>query len=235
VAEAMRAKMLSATFAIGLSLGLAACGSTGSSSSGTTTSTTTKSGVAYSSTQLQSMLLTTSDVPYGFSTEDSSQNSNTSIISPAACDIFPSATKPSNSTLAVASATIAFSAGTLGPFLGEELQGFSSEQKAKADMKKLGVTASTCNKFQTTDSDGAVSDYTVGSLSFPKGGNDLVAYRVSITGEGVSGSFDLVICRKGSIKIQTYILSAVTILGSSTSKPGDFQKFTTDAIRKVQQ
>ena len=226
--------MLSATFAIGLSLGLAACGGTGSSSSGTTTSTTTKSGVAYSSTQLQSMLLTTSDVPYGFSTFDSSQNSNSSTVTPAACDIFPSATKPSNSTLAVASATIAFSAGTLGPFLGEELQGFVSEQKAKADMKKLGVTASTCRKFQTTDSDGAVSDYTVGSLSFPKGGKDLAAYRVSITSEGAAGSLDFVICRKGSINILTYGLSVVTILGSSTSKPGDFQKFTTDAIRKVQ-
>jgi len=127
------------------------------------------------------------------------------------------------------------SAGTLGPFLGEGLQGFSSEQKAKAYMKQLVMTASRCNKFQTTDSDGAVSDYTVGSLSFPKGGKDLAAYRLSFTSEGGAGSFDFVICRKGSVNILTYGLSVVTILGSSTSKPGDFQKFTTDAIRKVQQ
>ena len=196
------AKGWTALGAVAIAVILAACGGGSKSQSGTTTAqavpTTAQSAgtdtAAGSTTttvrplteaQLQSALLTVTDLPTGWSTTPQSPNKM------GAC----------NQALVISPAAIAeadFVKGKNVPFFGERLAAYPDDATAARAFDNFQSSASTCTTHQQ---DGATVN--IGQLSVPPLGDRTIGYRQTLNQGGASVVVDTTLIQQGPLLVYT--------------------------------
>ena len=217
---------------IALGLALSACGGSSASSaspSGSSTvagSTAQHAGVVTTTSTTQppnvkSMLLSVSDLPSGWSVDNSSSSSTNKT-----CYTDPLKQLASNSY-----AHINFAKDGSLPELGEEMASVSSGPQAFA---KITSTLNSCKNFTESIQGQAVTGAgaqtatgSMGPMSAPKYGDQSAAYDATITSQGISLNQGFVVVQKGNI----LVLVALGNIGSLDS--ATLQQLTAIAVGKI--
>lgn len=219
---------------------LGACSSSGTSSvkrseSTTTTtnapaSTTTTSGTvepakprpAYTKGDLTKLLVPLSSVPSGFSLRSPDQRNDDET---QVCDLNAFSEQATKVDVSYVGGNVAI--------LSEELISYSSATRAATVMRNARAAFESCNAYDKTDANGAVTHYVVAPLSFALDAGDQAALRLTFTSNKVSGTVDLVAARVDNIIMVTAGLSASSTPGATQLKPGDFASFTNTAYKRI--
>jgi hypothetical protein len=213
--------MRSKRIAIGIgfvALALTAC-SRSYSSSPTTTSTTSPLGPAASTTappDIQSLVLSISDLPTGWTEDNSPNNSSSLSCEPPAMHNY------------ITRADVTFDQGGGLPVLIESLRYYNSATTSSATTSfAIGVAAlNACKTFTTTGS-GTNYSGTLGAMSSPTYGDQSAAYNLNLTVQGLNFNEGFVVVRKGNY-IALVILGDIGSLDSAT-----LQGFVTRAVAKI--
>ena len=198
---------------------LAGCSSGTSSAPSTTsakptTTTTSLSGTTTTAvpTSVQPYLLAVTDLPTGWTVD------NSQVTPPSSCYSNPLTKVPS-----VAYATDKFTQGGTTPELVEELGYYTS---ATNDFATIKGTLDACKTFTETVG-GTTASGVLGAMSFPSYGNQSAAYVATITAEGTTLNQGFVIAQKGNYLV-------IVALGDiGTFDQGSLQQFTAQALSKV--
>lgn len=170
------------------------------------------------STNLKTALLTVTDLPAGWSTEQSSDSGG----GPASCPALnngPWKKLPQ-------SADADFSQGQAGPYLLEELAAGGSDQVSAA-LQSFANATSTCSHF-TGKSGNDTLDFTLAALSFPKYADATYAFAMTIkSGMGLSAAGDVIVVRKGSVLVE------VTMFGFGSMPVSQVEDVVNKAVSKV--
>ena len=164
--------------------------------------------------QLHSKLISLSNLPTGWSVDNSSSSSSVS----SGC--LASLKKPPGKGTKV---TVSYANGQL-PQLDELL---ASGPREVAAYNELNHVLARCKHF-TASNDGQTETFTVGAMSFPQLGDQSAAYQITFSVQGVNAGFDVLLFRTGSIE-------GVVVYGDIGSPDSSqFQAFATEAINKVE-
>ena len=166
--------------------------------------------------QLQTKLLSVSNLPTGWSVDNSS-SSKSSITSGCLAGIKQA---PKSEVKVSAS----FANGQL-PVLEEEL--VTGRSASAAAYNRLTHILAVCKHFSES-SGGQTVNYTVGAMSFPPVANTSSAYSVTFSVQGVNAGFDVVVFRAGTIA------GLVALADIGQVDTGQLQSFVTEAGNKVE-
>src|SRR6185437_8484733 len=95
---------------------------------------------------------------------------------------------PSVLVPAVTNVEVGFTKGTFGPFVGEDLAIYGSNDEAGQFMDVLAKTLDECTSWETTGTDGVTTSNRLLPLSFPKLGNATIAARFEASADVLSVS-----------------------------------------------
>jgi hypothetical protein len=213
----MKRSALSVVIAAGIVL--AACSS--SSTATTTTSSepaSTPSTAAASTTttaakaNLQALSLSISDLPTGWSVDNSSTSPSSS------CYSDPLTKVPSISYLSTR-----FVQGGSFPVLIQELGQY---QDSRAAFDSIKSTLDACHNFTETSDTTTVSG-SLGAMSFPQIGDGSAAYTATLSAQGVTVSQSFVLVRKGQI------LTIVALGDYGSVDTTQLQQFVNQAVAKL--
>lgn len=189
----------------------------------TTTTTTIK---VFSSAKLQSLLLTTQEIPPGYAVSPPSTDDSTDT---KICGKVSSV----ELTAGAGSASVSFQASTLGPFLIEGLGSESTTAAAKRLVSDFRKVVDTCPSFDDPQGT-ATTHWTLSELSFPRVGDDSIAVQMNGTQTGGTITLDLVVARVRNQLVVTAGASLLTILGGAPLPADHLLTFTTNAVNKLQ-
>jgi len=130
-------------------------------------------------------------------------------------------------------AEVTYLGGQAGPLLTETLNSYESVDQASAVLNAARAAVKSCPKFDQTDKDGTVTHYTAAPLSFDKLADDQYAARLSFESTVGSGTADVFVAQRQNVIVFTGGVSVVSILGPGQIQPGDFLRFTTSAVTRV--
>jgi hypothetical protein len=181
--------------------------------------------------QLQARLLTLSDLPAGFVTDDDTADANGVMSSTdphcrAMTDLMNSQGHPAG---ALATADASFTRSQFGPNIATGLAGFATPEAAQQLLADVTEAMHTCTRLTETDKDGSTYDFSVTPLSFPTTGDASGAIRVVTDVDDVPAQVDLVLVRLGS----TLLYVADTGFGSADTDPDLTRQVVTRAVAKV--
>jgi|GEM_PF-997836 len=201
----------------GVGIVLAGCSSSATSSSTTkvTPATAGTSGAPTTTTtpaSVQSYLLTVSDLPTGWSVDNSSSSSTTSC-----------ATNPVSQSASGPKAIIDFNQAGGLPELLDDLA-FSTSPVAEFAKVKGALDA--CKSFTETNN-GQTSTGNIGAMSFPAYGDQSASYSATISVDGINAAVGIVLIQKGS-----YVM-AVGLGDLGSFDATQLQQFVTLALAKV--
>jgi hypothetical protein len=161
-------------------------------------------------------LLTLSDMPTGWSVDNSPSPDSTG----------PACLKPlKDHTGSNAHATVSFNGGASGiPAIVENLGHFPSG--ASAALARFDQAINSCKTLSIT-SGGQTLSGTIGAMSFPQLGDESHAYQASLTYKGFTLGYDVIIARHGD--------TAMSLTYGDLGSPDltQVQQFATKAIAKV--
>ncbi|MCX9191614.1 hypothetical protein C3Y87_09340 [Carbonactinospora thermoautotrophica] len=143
---------------------------------------------------LQSALLTVTDMPTGF-TVDTSTKSSENDDELSGCAAMDSVKKQDGPK-----AEANFTKGSFGPFVGEELA-LLGEEQARKSMSMLNEVLAKCRTFTSKDDNGETVTVKLNTLSFPKIGDDTYALRVTLGSGGIAVDADVITIRRGGVLI----------------------------------
>lgn len=194
-ALAAKRRFASSVAVVGCVLGLAACGGGNpSATSGTTTTTaaggggtTTSTTSGVSSATVKAHLLSLSDLPAGWSVNNTGTSTTTSGLASSQC--LAGLAKPPKGEV---EATASFEHGNF-PVLEELL---ASGPGADAAYTTVANALAAC-KSVTLSAQGKTLKGTIGQMSFPSVGTESVAYSLGFTITTVNVGFDLVLFKAG--------------------------------------
>jgi hypothetical protein len=154
-----------------------------------------------SQAQLQAALLTVQDLPTGYtldtaaSDEDEDEDED---LNPASDDCAARFEALDESNVEPAAEAAVDFEGGFGVVLQQELSSYEDEKDLSEAFEEFATLASDCPSFKDTDADtGETTEFTLGSLSFPKLGDDTLAFAVSIKTPDFEGKLNLVIVQLG--------------------------------------
>jgi hypothetical protein len=169
---------------------------------------------AITKAQLKAKALSLSNLPTGWSVDNSSNNSS----------------GPTSGCLAGlkrighgTKVTVSFENGQL-PVLEELLANGRGELAA---YNQLNHILAGCKHFTST-SNGQSVTYTVGAMSFPSVGSHSSAYSVAFSVQGVNAGFDIVLFQFGSI------VGAIAYGDIGQPDPASVQAYVTEAVNKLE-
>ena len=204
-------------------IGAAALFAAGCSSSATSSTTTTTAAKSSASTTapatsttgapgIQSLALTVTDLPTGWSVDSTSETHSDT------CYSDPLTKVPSTSYTSVR-----FTQGGTTPVLAQELGVYANPTQA---FTAITSTLNDCHAFTETVS-GTSASGTLGAMSFPTVGDQSAAYTANIQAEGVTLVQGFVVVRKGPY------LTAVALGDIGSLDTTSLQQFVTQALGKV--
>lgn len=147
-----------------------------------------------SESELQAALLTVQDLPTGY-TVDTSLNEDDEDEPGDECAARFEALDEGEVEPA-AEADIGYEGG-FGIVLEQGLSNFEDEDDITAQFDSFSKLAADCPKFTSTDADGAETQFTVGALSFPKLGDDTLAFALTVETPDVRGRINIAIVQLG--------------------------------------
>lgn len=167
---------------------------------------------------LQGELLTVSALPAGWSSISSPPSGN----GVASCAPLNSENKNKLPEHAKAD----FQAGSLGPFVSEELAAGSAAQ-VSTKWAAFATAASECRTFTSPASSGGTDKYTLEALSFPSYGDQTYAFAVTVTTPVADASGDVVVVRKGDTVVE------IITIGLTGVPVATVEQITSAAVAKV--
>lgn len=177
-------------------------GSSKPSSSHTTTPSATTATSATTSTtaappNLQAELLTVSDLPTGWSVDNSPSNTST--------DTTPACLKDASKLPeATSKAEVSFKKGTGVPIFSQKLAYFAASGGAQAQFNQADAILGKCKDI-SFQSDGQTYKGSIGALSFPKYEDGSSAYTVEVSTHGfVFGLYVLYVWKGSRLMLLTY-------------------------------
>lgn len=210
---------------LSLSMVLAACSSqtiSGKAQSAPPTSLGSTASAGHSrppaTPNLNTQLLTVSDLPIGWAVDNSSSSGSNDQ---------PSCLKQATPVAhAVTHAGVAFTMGSTFPRIFETIGRFADAATAETEFVALSQVLDSCTDVSGT-SGGTRFTGTIGSMSFPTIASGSKAWAMTFQAQGISFGFDLVLFHKGP-EMQ---LIALADLGSPSI--ADLATFTRIAARKM--
>ena len=177
---------------LGLALAAVGCGSSGPTSSPTTTSASSSKTTAAPSPNLTSQLLTISDMPPGWSVDNSPESSNSST---------PECLKSVTKSPAQSKASAKFKMGANGVPAFQEGLSYLPGGQAEKRLTEFNKVLSGCKDVSFT-SDGQTYTGSVGAMSFPPQGDKSYAFQLnfstSSSGLDLTVGLDIVVAQKNS-------------------------------------
>ena len=170
---------------------------------------------AATKTQLRSKLLSLSNLPTGWTVDNSSSGGGAAT---GGC-LAGVKQAPKSETKVIAK----FENGQL-PDLQEELV---TGHGSLAAYNRLNRVLAGCKHF-TESSDGQTLTFTVGAMSFPAVGTESSAYGVTMTVKGINAGVDFVLFRIGSIA------GVIEYADIGQPNSSQLQAFVTEAVNKVE-
>ncbi len=170
---------------------------------------------ASTKTQLRSKLLTISNMPTGWTVDNSSSGSGGA--SGGCLAGVKQAPKSENKV------TASFENGQL-PQLEEELV---SGHEGTAAYNRLNKVLAGCKHFSVA-SNGQTLTFTVGAMSFPTVGDETNAYAVSFSVRGVNAAADFVLFKVGSVA------GLIEYADIGQPDPNQLQGFVIEAVNKIE-
>lgn len=98
---------------------------------------------------------------------------------------------------ATAEAEAEFTGPGLGTTLTQDLASYDDEDQIKDGLEQLAAVFDDCQSFTTTNEEGTKTTFDLAALSFPRYGDETLAYAVSGKSDGISIALNLVIVRTG--------------------------------------
>jgi len=195
---------------------LSGCSSGASSQTGSGASTTgaptSEATTTTSMVNLSSMLLAVSNLPTGWSVDNSGPPTGINCVQNLFDPFHPSQ-----------KARVAFIESGSLPKLSETLVTFPSVASGFAEVKNA---LDNC-KHVTISNGSQTAQATVGAMSFPAVGDSSAAYTETLTYEGVPAAQGIVIFRKGNV------VGGVALGDIGNLDTGQFQQFVTAALAKI--
>ncbi|MCW2666354.1 MAG: hypothetical protein JWN57_1316 [Frankiales bacterium] len=149
--------------------------------------------------QLKAALLTVGDLPTGYKAtapdDDETDEDNTSS-GDAGCDKRFEELDEANEDADV-KAEANFEGPGLGSVLQQSLASFDDEARLKKALDKVADVFDDCPSFKTTDDDGSVTSFTIAALSFPKYGDETLAYAITGKTADFTVVLDMAVVRTG--------------------------------------
>lgn len=170
---------------------------------------------AMTNSQLRSKLLTLSNLPTGWTVDNSSSGGGA--VSGGCLAGVKQAPKSERKV------TASFENGQL-PQLEEELV---SGHTATSAYNRLNKVLARCKHFSET-SNGETLAFTVGAMSFPPIGDGSSAYGVTFSVKGINAGADFVLFKVGSVA------GVIEYADIGQPDPGQLQAFVTEAVNKVE-
>ena len=164
--------------------------------------------------QAEAALLTTQDLPTGFSQDDSvldeEGDDTEDTTSPEVCGkLFDAIDDANGEPLVEAQRGFTGSSFTI---LQQVVA--SHEKEAAGTLDAMAGALSKCSEFTSTDADGVESAFTASSLSFPNLGDKTLAVRMTAESEGIEMTLDVVSIAVGQNSISIFTGGLVPIEGS---------------------
>lgn len=170
---------------------------------------------AMTKTQLRSKLLTLSNMPTGWTVDNSSSGGGG-----ASGGCLAGVKRAPKSEMKV---TASFENGQL-PQLEEELV---SGREGTGAYNRFNRVLAGCKHFSVT-SNGETLTATVGAMSFPAVGNESSAYGVTFSVKGINAGADFVLFKVGSVA------GVIEYADIGQPDPSQLQAFVTEAVNKVE-
>jgi hypothetical protein len=221
--------------------GATACGSTDSGTKGKSTAASPSAKIP-TADELQKRLLTVSDMPTGYSAkaqatsgpgdspapEDSSSLSATT----AECaQLFNQFDAESSSATSQGQATVKFQKSPTGPFVTETLESYTDAAGLQKDMARVREAVDKCHDFSMKEDDGSEVKMTFSAASFPKMGDETVAFqlgaRVTTSGRSLSVGGYMVAVRDGNV------VTTIIAYGLPSVDATEVETITKKAVEKV--
>lgn len=169
------------------------------------------------------MLVPLADAPSGFKVQPDRDSDDKSQF--CAANPFPQMKKTGTADVSYVGGQVAV--------LSETLTSYASAKDAETVMRNARAALEGCRTFQRTDDKGQVTHYVVAPLPFDRLADDQVALRQTFTGDGASGTGDLVAARVGNIIMLTAGIAVPTTPDAQPLEPGDFASFTKAAYARI--
>jgi len=184
--------------------------------------------------QVSSALPVVTDLPTGWTTDpaktalgESAEDDDDTVAPPSCRAVFDRLDRK-GAPAATAEASAGFTKGGLGPFLGVKISSFASDVPA-GTLSAVARALDQCPTFSVVDDkDGAVT-FTATPLSFPRLGDETLAFRLSATLDNTPFTSDLVVVRVGRTTV------TVTQIGLSATgtDPAAGEQAARTAVRKL--
>jgi hypothetical protein len=197
---------------LAIAVALAGCSAKSATQATTTTAVAAVKAPATTVPNVQSLLLSITDLPTGWTVDNSPNNSGSLSCLPA-----------SLSKGAASHAEVDFQQGGGLPVLDESIGFYASAQTTFATAVKA---LNGCKTFTTTGS-GTNYSGSLGAMSSPTYGDQSAAYNANLTVQGLNINEGFIVVRKGSY-IALVVLGDVGSLDSPT-----LQGFVTQAVAKI--
>ncbi len=189
-----------------------------------------------SETQIKKALLTIDDLPSGFSKDpdlalDEEGSADDVTQGTKQCRDLLSALNDENRGKPFGEGQVGFKEGDAGPFIEEQVTSFEGST-IKKSMATLREAFASCKEFQTKDSEGVVTEFTVAPMTFPDLGDDSIAVQLGAIESSVDFeiAMSLVVVRVD----QNVVLLGNYGLGSGLGG-GKFESIARTAVDKVSQ
>lgn len=103
-------------------------------------------------------------------------------------------------------ATVDFRAGTFGPYLSQIVGVFGSVDEAKTEFAAYSQAVDQCATWTETDTDGKTLTYTINKMSFDKVGDESLALRMDMNGQGAA---EVIYIRKSNMVVTVAYITLV--------------------------
>jgi hypothetical protein len=137
------------------------------------------------------------DNTLGDDEDDSDDDDDDDTTTPAKCQELFDTLDQANEDDPVGNASVTFTQGGFGPFLGVDISSFEDDVNDESLGRALD-TLGECPKFTVDTHDGeAPTTYTVSPLSFANVGEETAAFRMTFESEGMGVALDFAVVRVG--------------------------------------
>jgi hypothetical protein len=218
-----------------------ACGSTDSETKGKSTAASPSAKIP-TADELQKKLLTLSDMPTGYSAKaqetsgpgdsPAPQDSSSLSATTAECaQLFNQFDAESSSGTTQGQATVKFEKSPTGPFVTETLESYADAAGLQKDMTRVREAVDKCHDFSMKEDDGSDVKVTIAAASFPKMGDETVAFRLGATvtnsGRSLTLGGYMVAVRVGNV------VSTIIAFGLPGVDAAEVETITKKSVEKV--
>jgi hypothetical protein len=181
----------------------------------------TAAGANTNALSIKSRTLQLSDMPTGWSVDNSSSGGTNSATGCLAT------IKSNQKAKGLTRAQVAYAENQSVPALQEAIARGKSSTIKKGYAKIVKVLNS-CNKVSFTANDGTVVSGSIGAMNFPKVANQSTAYNMALSAKGITVGADIVVFQQGNYD------GALLYLDLGQPDTTQLQTFATAAVARVQ-